>query len=91
VTPREIVEACEALPGEPWPARFAVRALPTELQLTLSRDTAGGLTADEVARRIATDEHGLPVVCTVVDGPAAALRPLRADLIESTFTAEKRS
>ncbi|MEA2194134.1 MAG: hypothetical protein QOG42_568 [Solirubrobacteraceae bacterium] len=92
VTPREIVEACEALPGRPWPARFRVRALPGELELTLSQDTAGGLTADEVARRIALDERGLPVVCTVVDGPSpSALRPLRADLIESTFTGEKRS
>jgi hypothetical protein len=92
VTPREIVEACEALPGEPWPARFRVRALPGELELTLSQDTAGGLTADEVARRIALDERGLPVVCTVVDAPSAtALRPLRSDLLETTFTGEKRS
>ncbi|MEA2195298.1 MAG: hypothetical protein QOG42_1732, partial [Solirubrobacteraceae bacterium] len=44
------------------------------------------------ARHIALDERGLPVVCTVVDGPSpTALRPLRADLIESTFTGEKRS
>jgi len=92
VTPRQIVEACEALPGEPWPARFRVRALPGELELTLSQDTAGGLTADELARRIALDERGLPVVCRVVGGPSqSALRPLRADLIESTFTGEKRS
>ncbi|MEA2142008.1 MAG: hypothetical protein QOI64_438 [Solirubrobacteraceae bacterium] len=92
VTLREIVEACEALPGEPWPARFCARALPGGLELTLSQDTAGGLTADEVADHIALDERGLPVVCTVLDGPTpAALRPLRADLIESTFTGEKRS
>jgi phenylacetate-coenzyme A ligase PaaK-like adenylate-forming protein len=92
VTPREIVEACEALPGEPWPARFSVRAPGEQIELTLSQDTAGGLDAGEVARRIALDERGLPVVCTLVDGPAGdALRPLRADLLESTFTAEKRS
>jgi phenylacetate-coenzyme A ligase PaaK-like adenylate-forming protein len=92
VTPREIVEACEALPGEPWPARFCARALPGELELTLSQDTAGGLTADEVAGHIALDERGLPIVCTVLDGATpAALRPLRADLIESTFTGAHRS
>ena len=92
VTPREIVEACEALPGEPWPARFGVRALRDELELTLSADTAGELDGAEIARRIALDERGLPVVCSVVGGPAGkALRPLRADLLESTFTAEKRS
>lgn len=91
VTPREIVEACEALPGEPWPARFSVRALPDELELTLSQDTAGGLTAGEVARLIALDDCGLPVVCALADGPPAALRPLRADLIERTFTGDRRS
>jgi phenylacetate-CoA ligase len=91
VTPREVVEACESLPGEPWPARFSVRARHDELELTLSQDTAGGLTADEVARRIALDDRGLPVVCALVDGPAAALRPLRADLIERTFTGDERS
>lgn len=92
VTPREIVEACEALPGEPWPARFSVRALRDELELTLSADTAGGLDAAELARRIALDERGLPVVCSVAGGLAGeALRPLRADLVERTFTAEKRS
>ncbi|MDQ3849041.1 MAG: AMP-binding protein [Actinomycetota bacterium] len=92
VTPREIVEACEALPGEPWPARVAVRALSEELELTLSQDTVGALTADEVARRIAVDADGVPIVCTLRDGPsAAALRPLRADLIESTFTGAQRS
>jgi phenylacetate-coenzyme A ligase PaaK-like adenylate-forming protein len=91
VTPREVVEACEALPGEPWPARFSVRALADELELTLSQDTAGGLTADEVARHIALDDCGLPVVCALVDGRSAALRPLRADLIERTFTGDARS
>jgi phenylacetate-CoA ligase len=92
VTPRQIVEACEALPGEPWPARFCVRELPDQLELTLSQDTAGGLTADEVARHIALDGRGLPVVCAIVEGSSSTtLRPLRADLIEHTFTAENGS
>ena len=92
MTPREIVEACEALPGEPWPARFArPRAARSELELTLSQDTAGGArppTSSHAASR--STSRGLPLVCAVVDGPSpAALRPLRADLIESTFTAEQ--
>jgi phenylacetate-coenzyme A ligase PaaK-like adenylate-forming protein len=91
VTPRQIVEACEALPGEPWPARFSVRALPDELELTLSRDAAAGLTADEGARHLALADCAPPVVCALVDGPADALRPLRADLVERTFTARQRS
>ena len=90
VTPREIVEACEALPGHPWPARFSVRAPAGELELTLSRDTAGLMTADEVARHVACG--GLPVARAVIDPGAGPLRPLRADLVESTFTsAPKRS
>jgi phenylacetate-coenzyme A ligase PaaK-like adenylate-forming protein len=92
VTPRQIVEACEALPGEPWPARFSIRVEAGRLELTLSQDTAGGLSADEVARRIARDDRGLPDVCAVVEGASSRLlRPLRADLIESTFTAERRN
>jgi len=92
ITSRQIVEACEALPGEPWPARFSVRALPGELRLTLSPDTAGGLAPDELARHIALDDRGLPIVCDVVPSPSpAALRPLRADLVESTFTGAERS
>ncbi|MEA2149561.1 MAG: hypothetical protein QOD69_1391 [Solirubrobacteraceae bacterium] len=91
VTARQLVEACEALPGEPWPARFRARALRDEIELTLDRGTAGGLTPDEVTRRIALDGRGLPVACTVVDDAPSALRPLRADLVESTFTAERRN
>ena len=92
VTPRQIVEACEALPGEPYPARFAVRAPAGGLELTLGRDTAGGLDGPELARRIAIGDRDLRVVCTVAgEAASAALRPLRADLVESTFTETKRS
>ncbi|MEA2193319.1 MAG: hypothetical protein QOI73_3440 [Solirubrobacteraceae bacterium] len=90
VTPREIVEACEALPGEPWPARFRADFTAGELRLVLSQDTAGTLTCEQLARRIGLDERGLPVTCSVVAAPApAVLRPLRADLAERTFTAER--
>jgi phenylacetate-CoA ligase len=92
VTSRQLVEACEALPGEPWPARFCARALHDELRLTVSQDTAQGLDAGELARRIALDDRGLPLVCDVVAAPSpAVLRPLRADLVERTFTGEQRS
>jgi phenylacetate-coenzyme A ligase PaaK-like adenylate-forming protein len=91
VTPRQIVEACEALPGEPWPARFCARALPDEIELTISQDTAAGLTADELARRIAIDQRGLPIRCRVADDSSTLLRPLRSDLLESTFTTGSRS
>jgi phenylacetate-coenzyme A ligase PaaK-like adenylate-forming protein len=75
VTPRALVEACEALPGEPWPARFAARAPGGRLELTLSADTAGALSPAELSERLGAD-------CTVV---AAPVRHLRADLRETTF------
>jgi phenylacetate-CoA ligase len=77
ITPRALVEACEALPGEPWPARFAAAAPRGRLELTLSADTAGSLTPAEAARLIGAD------ACTVVATP---VRHLRADLRETTFT-----
>ncbi|MEA2221008.1 MAG: hypothetical protein QOJ35_3634 [Solirubrobacteraceae bacterium] len=92
VTSRELVEACEALPGEPWPARFRASAHADTLRLTVGQDTAAGLGADELARRIVLDDRGLPLVCDVADASASTrLRPLRADLVEHTFTAAKRS
>jgi phenylacetate-coenzyme A ligase PaaK-like adenylate-forming protein len=90
VTARELVEACEALPGEPWPARFSARALPGRLELSVSADTAGALSAGELARRIGADAGGLEVACSLVAGAASTtLRPLRADLRETSFTAER--
>jgi phenylacetate-coenzyme A ligase PaaK-like adenylate-forming protein len=87
VTPRDLVEACERLPGEPWPARFAMSARADHLELRLGEDTAGRLSAEEVARRIGADVRGLRVACSLVATESApALRHLRADLLESTFT-----
>jgi phenylacetate-CoA ligase len=90
VTARELVEACEALPGQPWPARFSARARPDRLELSVSEDTAGALSAEELARHIAADADGLAVSCNLVAGPASAtLRPLRADLRETSFSPER--
>ena len=90
VTARELVEACETLPGEPWPARFSARALPDRLELSVSEDTAGTLSAEELASRIGADAGGLAVVCSLVGGPASAtLRHLRADLRETSFSPER--
>ena len=81
VTPRELVEACEALPGEPWPARFSARAQPrprsSSAQRGHRRDAVGrGARAPHRA-----DAGGLPIVCSLVGGAGAAtLRRLRADL-----------
>jgi phenylacetate-coenzyme A ligase PaaK-like adenylate-forming protein len=78
VTPRELVEACEALPGQPWPARYAARTLDSRLEVVLSPDTAGPV-APELRL------PGVAVACSVSAEPG--LRRVRADLLETTFTA----
>jgi phenylacetate-coenzyme A ligase PaaK-like adenylate-forming protein len=87
VTPRELVEATEALPAEPWPARFrATLDDGGKVALTLAESAVAGLghlaAVDHFAAR------GLDVDLTLVpDDEARALRPLRCDLRETTFVA----
>jgi phenylacetate-CoA ligase len=84
VTPRDLVEACEALPTRPWPARFAAEARDGRILLRLPVSAVDGY-----GLRAATDhfaDRGLPVdLALVPEAQAAALRPLRCDLHETTF------
>jgi phenylacetate-coenzyme A ligase PaaK-like adenylate-forming protein len=86
VMPRALVEACEGLPGEPWPARFTARAVPEGLELMLSEDTAGRVPPDALARLIAPSSGDVPVHCRIAPRSAPVLRHVRADLLETTFT-----
>jgi phenylacetate-coenzyme A ligase PaaK-like adenylate-forming protein len=88
VTTRDLVEVIEALPSEPWPARFAARADGDKLRLELSEQALEGLGAGEVERRFAA--AGLPALAGNGQPDAAALRPLRADLIETTFAGRRQ-
>jgi len=85
VTLRDLVEVVEDLPTKPWPARFGADIDDGRVQLHMPGEAAGGASADELRRRLA--ERGLHVeVTTVFDGRTGAqLRPLRADLLETTF------
>jgi phenylacetate-CoA ligase len=80
---RELVEALEALPGAPWPARYAVRSHDGGLWVEVSAATAGGVDVRRLGERLraATGEDSLGA--TVVDAP---VRRVRADLLETTFT-----
>jgi hypothetical protein len=90
VTPRQLVEACEAIPGEPWPARFSARAHPRHLELALSEDAGGALRPGELERLVAAEAGSVPLVYSVVAGTAAAdLRRVRSDLLETTFTRQE--
>jgi phenylacetate-CoA ligase len=87
VTPRELVEAIEALPSGPWPARFrAVAGDGGKIALTLAESAIDGLGHLAAVDHFAA--HGLDVDLTMVsDDEARALRPLRCDLHETTFVA----
>ena len=84
VTPRDIVEVLEALPRAPWPAQYRAAGTDAGLRLTVTPSTLSGPSPAELARRF-TD---LGIDCVVdpaeTDEP---LRPVRADLVETTFSA----
>jgi phenylacetate-CoA ligase len=90
VTPRQLVEACEAMPGEPWPARFAARAHPRHLELELAQDVIASLTPGELARFVTAETGEVPIVFSAVEGvTSAGLRRVRSDLLETTFTGQE--
>jgi phenylacetate-coenzyme A ligase PaaK-like adenylate-forming protein len=83
-TPRELVEAVEALPSQPWPARFRASVDTGRLQLTLPVGAVDGL--GEAGARQHFASHGLDVdLLLVSDDQASSLRHLRSDLHETTF------
>jgi len=84
VTPRQLVEAVESLPTDPWPARFRATVERGRLRLTLPASAVAGL--GTTAARAHLADHGLDVDLDVVaDDRALRLRTLRCDLRETTF------
>lgn len=84
VTPRELAEAVEALPSQPWPGRFRAQLVDGRLRLTLPESALDGLS--EAGTREHFAQHGLDVELALVpNADAVALRPLRSDLRETTF------
>jgi phenylacetate-CoA ligase len=84
VTPRDLVEAVEALPARPWPARFDARLVAGRVQLRLPASALAGLDAADVSNHFT--ERGLDVSVSVVDDASGPrLRRLRSDLHELTF------
>ncbi len=84
VTPRQLVEAVEALPTRPWPARYRATVHEGRIGLTLPVSATAGLGDAEAVRHFA--DRGLEVdLDRVPDDQASSLRPLRCDLHETTF------
>ncbi|HEV7651058.1 MAG TPA: AMP-binding protein [Actinophytocola sp.] len=88
VTPRQLVEAVEALPTRPWPARFRAAVHDGRLRLTLPHSATAGLGNADAVRHFA--DHGLDVdLAFVSDDEATSLRSLRCDLHETTFAGRR--
>lgn len=86
ITPRALLEAVEALPSEPWPARYLASVDNGRLRLALPQSAIAGLSGSEA--RFHFRERGLDVDLMIVDDEQArSLRPLRSDLHETTFLA----
>jgi phenylacetate-coenzyme A ligase PaaK-like adenylate-forming protein len=86
VTPRQLIEAIEALPSRPWPARYRADVHDGRIRLTLPISAITGLGDTEAARHFA--DRGLDVdLAFVGDDEATSLRSVRSDLHETTFAA----
>ncbi|HEY1350218.1 MAG TPA: AMP-binding protein [Ktedonobacteraceae bacterium] len=87
VTTRDLVEVYEALPSHPWPARFSARAVGDHIEMVVSEEALDqGVTRAQIERRY--QERGLDVRivdCVTHEQDLIQLRPLRADLLETTF------
>jgi phenylacetate-CoA ligase len=91
VTTRDIVEVLEALPSEPWPVRFEADLAGGDLRLTLDDQALDDLASGDVERRFAAAGFDVRVSNGAAGEAAArALRPLRADLIETTFAGRRQ-
>jgi phenylacetate-coenzyme A ligase PaaK-like adenylate-forming protein len=84
ITPRQLVDAIESLPTEPWPARYRAAVADGALRLTLPAGAIAGY-GEAAARRHLAD-HGLDADLVIVgDDQAPSLRHTRSDLRETTF------
>src|ERR1022692_3462285 len=87
VTPRQLIDAVEALPTAPWPARYRATAHDGRIQLTLPTAAISGY--GEAAARRHFAEAGLDVQLAIVsDDQAASLRHTRSDLRETAFASQ---
>jgi phenylacetate-coenzyme A ligase PaaK-like adenylate-forming protein len=87
VTPRQLVDAIEALPAEPWPARYRATVCDGRIRLTLPAGAIAGYGEAEAVRHFAA--AGLDMDLVIVgDDQAASLRHTRSDLHETTFASQ---
>jgi phenylacetate-coenzyme A ligase PaaK-like adenylate-forming protein len=84
IAPRQLVEAIEALPTSPWPARYRAEVRDGRLRLTLPAAALDGYGEAAARRHLAA--AGLDADLAIVpDDQATSLRRTRSDLHEATF------
>jgi phenylacetate-CoA ligase len=87
VTSRQLIEAIEALPAEPWPARYRAAARDGRIRLTLPDSAIAGCGEAGARRHFAA--AGLDTDLDIVgDDQAAPLRHTRSDMHETTFASQ---
>lgn len=87
VTSRQLIEAIESLPAEPWPARYRAAARDGRIRLTLPASAIAGYGEAEARRHFAA--AGLDADLDIVgDDQAASLRHTRSDLHEIMFASQ---
>lgn len=85
-TLRNLIEVYEALPSQPWPARFSARVVNDQIELVVPEEALTDMTKEEVERRFRAAGIELRLADDVAREPEAPqLRPVRADLLETTF------
>jgi phenylacetate-coenzyme A ligase PaaK-like adenylate-forming protein len=86
ITPRQLINAIEALPTAPWPARYRAEVAGGRVRLILPAAAVNGY--GETAARRHFAEAGLDVDLDIVsDDQAGSLRHTRSDLRETAFAA----
>jgi phenylacetate-coenzyme A ligase PaaK-like adenylate-forming protein len=87
VTPRQLIEAIESLPAEPWPARYRATACDGRIRLTLPASAIADYGEAEARRHFAA--AGLDIDLDIVgNDQAASLRHTRSDMHETTFASQ---
>ncbi|MGW3498088.1 phenylacetate--CoA ligase family protein [Streptomyces sp. NPDC001020] len=87
VTPREVLEVLDALPGACWPVRHRADVVDGRLHLEVAASSVPE--TSDIARHFA--EAGLDATVDVVPGEGRELRRYRCDLVENSFTSAGRA
>lgn len=91
VAMRDLVEAYESLPSQPWPARFNAHVVDDHIELVIPAEALAGSSKEKAERHFQQAGLEVRIAETVTGGDVGhtLFRPLRADLIETTFSGRR--